>query len=214
MFRFKTTNGHARWWKNRKIDWEKDYLSTWTHPHRALIVQALKTFPWVSLWEVGCGAGANLVRIIQELKPGPNNFKQLGGSDINPDAIAAAEKALTGARLHVEPLDDILLSDGATDVVLSDAALIYIGPGRIKKAVAEMVRISRKAVVLCEFHGGTPLSRWWLRVRNGYNAYDYVKLLEDAGCYDIQVVKMPKWAWDGFPWQPWGHVILAKVAKK
>lgn len=208
-FYFKTSNQHARWWANRKIDWDAHYLQTWNHPHRELIVQVLKSLGgWVSLWEVGCGPGPNLVKITKEM-PG----HQLGGSDINPDAIELARKTFVGAKFNVNPIDDVLLSDGSVDIVLSDAALIYVGPRKIRGAIKEIVRIARNHVVLCEFHGGTWWSRFWLRVRNGYNAYDYKKLLEEAGCYDIQVGKIPKEYWEGFPWQPWGYIIIAKVTK-
>lgn len=213
MLKFLTSR-QKKFWTERKIDWEKEYLSTWDHPHRALIISALKSIHWMSLWEVGCGAGANLVRIVKEFNPSPENPRQLGGSDVNKDAIAVAAKTLVGARLKVEGIEDILLSDGATDVVLSDAALIYIGPNKIKKALKEMIRVSRSYILLCEFHGTSLWKRWFLRFKTGYNAYDYEKLLEEQGCYDIQKIKMPRQLWDGFPWSVWGYVILAKVPQK
>lgn len=207
---FKTTERHSKYWKDRKIDWNKEYLSTWNHPHRALIVAALRTIPWVSLWEVGCGAGANLVRLIKE----GFTDRQLGGSDINADAIAAANVAFKGGKFHVESSDDILLSDNAVDVMISDAHLIYFGPRRIRKVVGEMYRVARNHLVLCEFHSTSFWSRWILRWKTGYNAYDYRKLLDSFGCYDIQIVKIPKEFWPGEPWEKMGHIIMAKIPKK
>ena len=206
--RLKTTGAHQKFWQNRKIDWSKEYLATWNHPHRQLIVWALQSIPWVSLWEVGCGPGANLVRIIKEMQG-----RQLGGSDINADAIELARTTFKGGKFHVEPIDDMLLSDNSVDVVLSDAALIYYGPKKIDKAIGEMVRIARNYIVLCEFHGTSPWERLKLRWKTGYNAYNYSELLERHGCHSIQVIKMTSEFWDGFPWQPWGHIIIAKVTK-
>src|SRR6185312_2357188 len=148
-----------------------------------LIMYVLRSFPWVSLWEVGCGSGPNLVRIIKEGFKG----RQLGGSDVNADAIETARKTFKGGKFHVEQSDDMLLSDQAVDVMLSDAHLIYIGPRKIKKVLGEMVRITRNHLVLCEFNETSWLKRWLFRLRSGYNAYDYKKLLEELGCYDIQV---------------------------
>ena len=209
MFRFKTTKQHQKWWAERKLNWDKDYTSTWNHPHRALLVSALKTFPWISLWDVGCGSGANIVRFVKE----GFTDKQMGGSDINPDAIEAAKATIVGGRFHVEPSDDLLLSDKATDVVLSDACLIYTGPEKIEATLKEMIRVARGHILLCEFHSTNPLKRWILRLKTGYNAYNYKHLLEKLGCYDIQMVKITKEYWDGFPWDTWGYVILAKIAK-
>lgn len=216
------TSFQKKFWAERKINWEQDYMLAvdpvsgkpmWNHPHRALIIAALRTFHWISLWEVGCGAGANLVKIAVDFKINPEHQLQIGGSDVNPDAIEAARKFLVGGKFHVESTEDMLLSDDATDVVLSDATLIYIDPFKIKKVIKELVRVSRNRIVLCEFHSTNWLDRWMLRLKTGYNAYNYVKLLEEEGCYDIQVVKMPKELWDGFPWQPWGAVLIANVPK-
>lgn len=206
----KTTAQHSEYWKERKIDWNAQYLSTWDHPHRALIVAALRSIPWVSLWEVGCGAGANLVRII---KDGLTD-RQLGGSDINADAITAATKAFKGGKFHCEPSDDMLLSDNAVDVMLSDAHLIYVGPRRIKKVLGEIFRIARNHIILCEFHSTSFWKRWVFRFKTGYNAYDYRKLLDEMGCYDIQIIKIPKEFWPGTPWEQWGHIIMCKIPKK
>lgn len=209
------TKKHKKYWAERKIDWDKSYLRgidevsgrpMYDHPHREIIMQALKTFPWMSLWEVGMGGGANLAKILQTFKD-----KQLGGCDINPDAVEFATKTFQGGKFHCESVEDMLLSDKAVDVVLSDATLLYIGPEKIRSTIHELVRIARNRIVLCEFHGTNWLSRWWLRLKTGYNAYDYKKLLEDEGCYDIQVVKIPEAYWQGFPWTKWGYVIVAKL---
>lgn len=208
MFRFKTSSQHKNWWAQRKIDWDAQYLQTWNHPHRQLIIWALQSFNWTSLWEVGCGPGPNLVRIAKEMKG-----KQLGGSDINPDAIALARKTFSGGKFNVESIEDVLLSDNAVDIILSDAALIYVGPRKIQKVLKEMTRMARQGIVLCEFHGKSWWQRMWLRLKTGYYAYDYEKLLTEAGCYDIRMVKIPPSHWEGFPWQPWGYIIMARVTK-
>lgn len=217
MVRIKTTGQHAKWWRERKIDWEKQYLATWDHPHRALIIAALKTVPWVSLWEVGCGPGPNLVRILKELPMTDLQKKvgarQLGGSDVNADAIALAQKMMKGGKFHVESSENIFLTDSAVDVVLSDASLIYIGPTKIRKVLKEMIRIGRNNIILCEFNEKSLWKRLSLRWKTGYNAYDYKKLLESEGCFDVKVIKIPAEYWDGFPWQPYGHIIIANIAK-
>jgi ubiquinone/menaquinone biosynthesis C-methylase UbiE len=213
--RLKTTEQHKKFWSERKIDWTKDYLSTWNHPHRQLISWVLSTFHWVSLWEVGCGPGPNLMKIVKDFKPTMENPRQLGGSDISADAIEVARTTFQGGRFHVEGVEDLLLSDDATDVVLSDATLIYIGPTRIRKTLKEMIRVCRGRIVLCEFNS----TSWWkravLRFRTGYNAHDYKKLLDELGCYDVQLYKIPPEGWPGSKpgegWYDFGTIITARV---
>lgn len=199
---------HRKYWKNRKGDWKFHHLSTWNHPHRTLIVYALQSFPWFSLWEIGCGAGANLVKIVKEL---PNH--QLGGSDINADMIEVAKETLVGGRFHVEDCTDLLLSDNSVDVTLSDATLMYIGPKEINKAIGELVRVSRTAIILFEYHSTNWFERLVFRLRTGYNIYNYQHLLEKHGCYDIQKFKIDKRIWDDKEWSRYGHLLIAKVTK-
>ena len=188
---FKTTEKHKRYWKERKINWIKSYTDTWDHPHRNLIVWMLKSIPFYSLWEVGCGGGANLVKLVKEL-PG----RQYGGSDVSEDAIKACKEVMRGGMFHVESGDNLLMSDKSVDVILSDMCLIYVGPMKIRNYLNEFKRVGRNYIVLCEFHSDS----WWKRLKarfGGYHVYDYRKILEKEGYYDIMVQHIPEDLWPG-----------------
>lgn len=200
-----TTRQWTRWWKSRPIDWAKDYLSTHNHPHRDFIVAVLLTFHWTSLLEVGCGAGANLVNLVKRI-PG----RQLGGIDINPEAIRVAQETLKEAFLKVCPMDDIMMSDNSTDVVLSDMSLIYIDPFKIDKVIKEIKRIARMKVVFCEFHTSSLYERIKVLYNSGYHAYNYKKLLEKHGFYDVMFYKLPKETWPGGYQEKIGFIITAR----
>ncbi len=202
----KTTEQHKKYWQDRKIDWKTHYYDSWNHPHRELIVEALKQFPWFTLWEVGVGGGANIARIVRDL-PG----RHLGGSDVSEDAVAFCREAFKDGKFQVESVEDMLMSDHSSDVILSDATLIYVDPKKIDKVMGEIVRIARNNIVLCEFHSKSWWKRFWFRMKSGYNAYDYDALLKRHGCYDVRIFKIPKRFWPGTPWEEWGHIIIASV---
>lgn len=181
----------TKWWTNRKIDWNIHYLQTFNHPHRHLIVQVLKTFGWTSLWEVGCASGPNLVLIAKEMVG-----KQLGGNDVNAEAIELAKQTLKGGVFEVSPADDIIMSDEACDVILTDMTLIYTNPWKIKKTLRELKRICRNRIILVEFDSIKWYRRLWLKLTQGYGAYDYKRLLEKIGCYDIIKYPIPPQYYD------------------
>lgn len=186
-----STNKHTEYWQKRKIDWNASYLATWDHPHRGLITWMLKGIQFKSLFEIGCGPGANLVRITKEI-PG----LQLGGCDVNEDAIELARNTFAGGRFYVDMGNDTMLSDKSVDVVLSDMALIYVGPMQIRSYIKEMKRIGRLYVILCEFHSKS----WWKRLiarLGGYHVYDYKKLLESEGFHNVNVQHIPEQLWPG-----------------
>jgi ubiquinone/menaquinone biosynthesis C-methylase UbiE len=175
-----------KYWSQRKINWEEKYTKTWNHPHRDLIVEALKTFFWVSLWEVGCASGPNLVKIAKSFVA-----KQLGGNDINPDAIEECRKNFKNAPFEVTPAHNMLLSDKSCDVILCDMTLIYVSPLKINKVIKEFKRVCRTRVCLVEFDSSKWYRRLWLRLTAGYSAYNYKKLLEKHGFYDIMKIRIP-----------------------
>lgn len=210
FFRNYTSSQWEGWWRDRKIDWAASYLSTWDHPHRRLLVSVLKRTPWLSLLEIGCGPGANLAAIVQAM-PG----KQLGGVDINPEAIELAQKTFQGAFFKVCPAHDVMMSDSSCDVVLTDMTLIYYGPRQVHKVIEEMRRVARSHVVLCEFHSESFWSRLSLRLRTGYHAHNYRKLLTKHGFYDVMIIKVPAEAWPGSDAQQrFRYILLAKVPKR
>lgn len=187
----KSTHKHTKYWAERKIDWREAYQSTWNHPHRSLLVWMIKTIPFISLWEVGCGGGANLIKFTKEL-PG----KQLGGSDVSEDAIQLCRETFKGGLFHVEAGNDMMMSDKSVDIVLSDMCLIYVDPTQITSYLKEFKRVGRNYVVLCEFHS----TSWWKRLKarfGGYHVYNYQKRLEALGFYDIQCQHIPEAYWPG-----------------
>ena len=198
----------AKYWGNRKINWKTSYFDTWDHPHRKFIIRVLQSINWVSLFEVGCGAGANFVQIVKNFPIG----KQLGGQDINKDAIETAKIMFNHAILKIGPSDDIMMSDNSTDVILTDRCLMYLSPIKIGKTIEEIKRVSRGYVVFAELHSTSWVDRIKLFINSGYYAHNYLKLLEKHGFYDIISYKTPREYWpQGEKLYKFDHIILAKV---
>lgn len=179
------TAAHKEWWTKRKIDWKTSYLDTWNVPHRSVISQILSYFPWVSLIEIGCGGGANIYNILKHHKG-----KQLGGVDVNADAIEFCSKTFVGGMFKVCPANNIMMSDKSVDVTLTDRCLMYVDPSKIGEHLEELKRITRNHLVIREFHSKS----WWTRVRfwlrTGYGIYDWKTLLQKHGFYDISWWKL------------------------
>lgn len=205
---FNSTERWMKWWANRKIDWQKHYMNP-THPHRLLIAQTMQHIPWMSLLEVGCGAGANLA-IILKMNPG----RQIGGIDINPDAIEFAKKNFSGGLFKVNPADDIMMSDQSADVILSDMCMIYISPFKIGRHLKEFSRVSRSYIVFFELHSESLWDRLVIKWKEGYNVFNWLKVLAKHGYYDIQTYKISPESWPESNLQKkYAHIIVARVPK-
>jgi ubiquinone/menaquinone biosynthesis C-methylase UbiE len=188
------TQRHVERWRRRVADWQRTQFDTRNHPHRDLVLRALDRLEFASLLEVGCGAGANLSRI-PDIRPDA----LLLGVDVSIGALRSARRLLPAAtvRLLAGRADALPLGDGSVDVALTDMTLIYVGPERIHDAIAELSRVTRGAVVFCEFHHPRLLRRIHLGLHRGYHAYDYPRLLGRHGFARVELEKIPEGAWPG-----------------
>ncbi len=209
---YKSTNRWRSYWRNRKLDWVSAYGSgkeAVEHPHRKLIVDIIKKTGVLSVMEVGCGAGVNLIRLKQDIP-----HLQVGGCDVNAEAIEKAIEALPESRHILDTRDatELFYSDKSVDLALTDMALIYLDRKQVRKALKEIRRVTRKYILFVEFHHKSWFKRLALKLATGYNSYRYDRLLEECGYHDITVTKLPDWAWPGGePQKTYGYVIFARV---
>lgn len=190
----------SSYWQNRRIDWLQAYGNV-DHPHRDLILDALSSFTFRSVLELGCGAGANLHRINKQWP-----VVELAGCDINNEAITAARELTPSVHyLETAPAHKVFFGDKSTDIVLTDAVLIYYSPKMLRKLLRNITKMARVGIVFCELHSANPLDRLTAR----YYLHNYPKVLEQAGFYDISLTKITNWP--GKPWEKWGYIIKASI---
>lgn len=158
-------------------------------PHRDQIVQTVETFlPIASVLEVGCGYGANLVRL-REAFPGLT----LHGVDINSKAISLISRYFKNQNdekvfLRVGRANILnFLPENSVDLVLADAVLMFVAPDKIRETLAEFGRVAKRGIVLNEYHlSGASRGQY----EGGRWVYDYVKLFSeiypDLSCKTIK----------------------------
>lgn len=198
----RTTNQHKKYWENRRIDWKESYFNP-EHPHRKLIIHFLRDMRFSTVFELGCGAGANLA-LIKKAFP----QSEVGGMDINKDAVYTAKSILPRGVFDIGDFEDIYLEDDSIDVIISDMSLIYTK--NIKKVIKEITRTVNNNIIFVELYHKNPIKRFILWLKTGYYAHDYPHLLKKAGFHDIQLYKMSEKDWSGGnPQREYGYVIAA-----
>lgn len=191
----------SAYWKKRKLndkerdwglskdtqgkDWVADYSLSESHPHREKILQLLTEFQWTHLLEVGCNAGANLLRI-REAFPD----KALFGMDINPHAIAFAKETqrLSNVEIREGDIRETLPFQDGFHVILADAVLMYITPDEIDDVMDRLAQNASRAMLIVDRYSekGGVVGGVWGR--------DYRTLLERRG-YTVAEVDMSESDW-------------------
>ncbi|MDI6735142.1 MAG: class I SAM-dependent methyltransferase [bacterium] len=214
------TRWDERYWAKRHLrkeekgdwggdpDWIKEYWDSRSHPYRNFLIQKLSGFsPIMNILEVGCNCGPNLYLLAKKF---PNS--EIKGIDINPLAVRRGNEwliqdGISNVELLVSKIDELdQFQDKSFDIVFTSSVLMYIGPDKIKKVIRELVRITRKTLILSEWHSfefsslGSHML-YWVR--------DYVSLLKEFIKEEpINIIKMPVEIWqENSNWQKYGTII-------
>ena len=194
---------------------EKIYkgFSSLDHPHRPMLIEEINTFQPQSVLEIGCGYGPNLFWLSKKL---PN--AKIEGIDINPKEIEKGIEYLEESSIY--STEFIRLSVGSAnclqqfkdksfDVVFTDAVLMYINPDEIKRVIQEMIRITKKAIIIVD---------WYSKGPDTYNSHignwtrDYQALLKQFISEEqIEIVKIKEEWWPNEDWQKFGYIIKVKL---
>jgi ubiquinone/menaquinone biosynthesis C-methylase UbiE len=158
-------------------------------------MNCLRGLNFGSVAEIGCGAGANLGRINMEWPD-----VEIAGVDINDEALYEARKHFNRSLFAKGKAENIPLKDKSSDLVLTDACLIYVPLEDIKKAVNELIRVARKYIVMCEWNGPNQYDGHWV--------YDYAKLYEE---YYVEFIKIAGWPGG---WEKWGNIVKVDLENK
>lgn len=223
IFKFKGTKGDENYWENRHLnssenkkddwgnentDWIQGYWDSVNHAHRNFLIERISQHHPSSILEIGCNCGPNLHLLAKKFPQA-----QISGIDINPLAVKNgndwfAREGIKNVQLFACKADDLSqFADKSFDIVFTDAVLIYFGPDKIKQVVSEMLRVSKKAILLLEWNdfeqknntGGKLLKHW---IRNYENLFK-----EMVNNKEIQIEKMNEGLWADKNWQKYGALV-------
>lgn len=199
-------------WGKGNDDWINGYRDSLDHSHRSFLIETISKFNPSSILEIGCNCGPNLYLLAKKFPDA-----EMIGVDINPIAVKKgnewlAQEGISNVRLSVGKANELgQFQDKSFDVVFTDAVLIYIGPDKIKGIMKNAIRITRRALILMEWHSFEPDHKdpYGLGVyEQGNWKRDYVSLLKQFIREEqIHVTKITEEMWPDKNWKEVGAVI-------
>jgi ubiquinone/menaquinone biosynthesis C-methylase UbiE len=209
------TSDWERYWSNRKsgkdwhgeqINWIDGYWNSRNHPHRKLLVDSILEYNPGTILEIGCASAPNIA-LINEKLPNAN----IVGIDINEEAIRRARYELSfqpNIHFYHMSMDKIGFGDGYFDITFTDAVMIYMGRDKIAEVMAQIKRVTTKAVIFLERHlDGVG---WQGTYKDGLWYRDYLAL---ARTYfpdsQVRVTKIKGDVWK--EWSEYGYLIEVAI---
>lgn len=191
-------------WRNRGTDWIEEYVISAWHPHRALILDALKDLEvFYSVLEIGCSAGPNLYRIQKAFKS-----KFLVGIDINEASIKRARKFVPDAVFSVASMGDFRVADSNYDIGIADAVLMYADDKLCERAFSEFDRVIRKALIIVDWYDESKKGV----VKDFHWARNYPEWCKKHGFPNVVSVPLSEKTWPHPTWIKNGRLFIAQRA--
>ena len=203
-----STKSDKLFWQFRHLidkTWAQSYISNGSlnHSHRKLLIGKISKYsPFKNVLEVGSASGPNLYLLAEKF------------TEVDFYGIDVSEKAVRDGNLFFKKrnIKNVLLRktdvsrlkdfvDNSMDVVFSDAVLLYVGLDKVGSVLKEMVRISKKAIILCEQHTDVESfydDKW---------VHNYKKIVEKVIPQSETIfTKIPQEVWQG-DWGEYGYII-------
>lgn len=135
--------------------WEKfnqDFMAdTWQHrifPQHYWLEKTIKKLKPKNILEVGCGFGRNLKFLIDRGVAS----KKLTGVDFSKNLLGKAKVFLKNDKIILKLADakNLPFKEGEFDLVFTHGLLMHVPPKQVKRALGEIVRVSKKWLILIE----------------------------------------------------------------
>ncbi|CAN7315361.1 class I SAM-dependent methyltransferase [Bradyrhizobium sp. LjRoot220] len=156
---------HSRqWWETRDDAGQNSAEGYWKqkeHPFRLKIGETISQLDGRALLEVGCHAGPNFWSIHRS-----KQWDRLAGTELSRPVLSFAAATLPEAlgrpiELVYAAADALPFEPDEFDVVLASGVLLCIGPDTIHSSLAELLRVTRKWLVLVEPYSDDPADASW-----------------------------------------------------
>ena len=142
-------------WDKWADDFIKDPWQIRTHPQHQWLLKKIKTLKPKSIFEVGCGFGRNIKFLIENgIKP-----NSITGLDISGRMIKLARDYINNNRVKLSVISIEKFAEIKNfDLVFTHGVLMHIPPNNTEKALDNIIRISKKHLILIEQNYSPPKS--------------------------------------------------------
>ena len=184
--------------------WANTSINSYQIKQRHKFVSSIASFENIeSVLEIGCAAGPNL-RLLREKLP----EAKLTGVDINKKCIERGNRYFqsvndNNATLYPKSTDQLeFFKDKTFDIVCTQGVLLLLPPNKIRKAIADIVRLSKKGIILHEYNKDNATDGFF---DNGRWVYDYPAILREF--LNNPTIEISSSSFEGGSWTTYGRII-------
>jgi len=192
-------------WTIKNLRKKEPATNSLNEPVRQILASKIIEANPKTVLEVGCGYGQNLHILSQKIPDA-----KLLGFDMNRTAINYAKKIMQKATLWTGYIEETLQqsADKTIDVTFTNAALMYIAPQDIREVMKNIIRITKKKIVLVEL-----LPTRWEDDPLGMGTYEKGKwsrnYMAHLKGYPIRITQIPKDSHLDERWKKQGAIVEA-----
>lgn len=150
-----------------------------------VLMRVIRKQSFCSVLEVGCGFGRIFRKVL-------NNFDidKAVGIDISPHQLMNAKEHI-GKRynysLVLGEIGGLPFKDKSFDLVLAVEVLMHVPFDRIQTVMAELIRVTRKNIIHCDWYRPSPVS-----INEKDFAHNYLRVYEVLGIERVKAIDIPR----------------------
>jgi len=159
------------------------------------LIHVLRKISFRSVLDAGCGFGRVTKLILDNF-----DVENIMGMDLSPQQVKQARKYVKSGKVQftIGTIYDLDVPDNSYDLVIAVSVLMHIPFNKIEKAIAELVRVSKRHIVNVDWYERDKLGE---EVGGYCFAHDYPVLYRKAGINKIET----------FPLQAYSGTTLRKL---
>jgi ubiquinone/menaquinone biosynthesis C-methylase UbiE len=144
------------------------------------LIQEISLIKPESILEIGCGYGRILKLISEKLE-----IKKLVGVDFSSKMLSKGKEYLNFCPeidlILADATKKLPFSDNEFDLVFSSQVLMEISPHKVNRAIEEMLRVTKKYLIIIENNNRGPRSF----------SHNYKKIIQNQKCQIIKSITNP-----------------------
>ena len=158
-------------WGKTFID---DPIQSNLYPQHKWLIKVIGKEKPKTLLEVGCGFGRNIKYIVENY----SHPLEITGTDISKPMLTTAKnylKKVPRSRFLLRKANvlDLPFKNRSFDMVLCHGVLMHVKPKEIKKAIKELLRVSKKSLIVVEQNDAVKPLRQKNYQKINYYTYSY-----------------------------------------
>jgi ubiquinone/menaquinone biosynthesis C-methylase UbiE len=202
-------------WSNRDYAIVQKAVSTLDLPHRKILLKYMKMMfnfdSPIDVLDVGGGVGSNVINCAGQFTNCSFQVLEIQKKAIEVGQAFANSKKMSNIQFTQADVRFYNFQNDKYDLIFVDAVFLYLNDIESKLLLRNLIRSSKKYIIIVDFNFTNRFLRTTYRIRDGY-IHNFYKSLSSESIRKIKISKIEESGFTG-RWNHFGSIIEIEIEK-